>query len=47
MARISPSQAFYINLISIEFDHLSGLVAGVPGYRSRDPGFDFWSYQIF
>jgi hypothetical protein len=19
----------------------------VVGYRSRDPGFDFWSYQIF
>jgi hypothetical protein len=26
---------------------LSGLVARVPGYRSRDPGFDSRRYQIF
>jgi hypothetical protein len=24
-----------------------GLVVRVPGYRSRDPGFDFRRYQIF
>jgi hypothetical protein len=26
---------------------VSGLVVRVPGYRSRDPGFDSGSYQIF
>jgi hypothetical protein len=26
---------------------LCGLVVRVPGYRSRDPGFDSWHYQIF
>jgi hypothetical protein len=28
-------------------DRLSALVASVPGYRSRDPGFDSRRYQIF
>jgi hypothetical protein len=28
-------------------DCLSGLVVKVPGYISRDPGIDFWLYQIF
>jgi hypothetical protein len=28
-------------------DHLSGLVVIVPGYRSRDLGFDSRRYQIF
>jgi hypothetical protein len=28
-------------------DPLCGLVVRVPGYRSRDPGFDFRLYQIF
>jgi hypothetical protein len=28
-------------------DRLCGLVARVPGYRSRDPGFDSRHYQIF
>jgi hypothetical protein len=28
-------------------DHLCGLMVRVPGYRSRDPGFDSWRYQIF
>jgi hypothetical protein len=28
-------------------DRLCGLVARVPGYRSRGPGFDSGSYQIF
>jgi hypothetical protein len=26
-------------------DHLCGLVVRVPGYRSRDPGFNSWHYQ--
>jgi hypothetical protein len=29
------------------YDRLCGLVVRVPGYRSRDPGFDFRRYQIF
>jgi hypothetical protein len=28
-------------------DHLCGLVVRVPGYRSRDPGFDSRRYQSF
>jgi hypothetical protein len=28
-------------------DRLCGLVARVPGYRSRDPGFDSRRYKIF
>jgi hypothetical protein len=28
-------------------DRISGLVVRVPGYRSRDPGFDSRRYQIF
>jgi hypothetical protein len=28
-------------------DHLCGLVARVPGYRFRGPGFDSGRYQIF
>jgi hypothetical protein len=28
-------------------DRLYGLVVRVPGYRSRDPGFDLRRYQIF
>jgi hypothetical protein len=27
-------------------DHLCGLVVRVPGYRSGDPWFDSWLYQI-
>jgi hypothetical protein len=30
-----------------EDDRLCGLVVRVPGYRSRNPGFDFRRYQIF
>jgi hypothetical protein len=29
------------------FDRLCSLVVRVPGYRSRDPGFDSRRYQIF
>jgi hypothetical protein len=32
---------------SLPFDRLYGLVARVPGCRSRGPGFDFRRYQIF
>jgi hypothetical protein len=28
-------------------DRLCGLVVGVPGYRSKGPGFDSRRYQIF
>jgi hypothetical protein len=28
-------------------DRLCGLVVGVPGYRSRGPGFDCRHYKIF
>jgi hypothetical protein len=33
--------------ILYEINDLCGLVVRVPGYRSRDPGFDSRSYQIF
>jgi hypothetical protein len=33
--------------VNEKFDHLCGLVARVPGYRSRGPGFDSRRYQIF
>jgi hypothetical protein len=29
------------------YDRLCGLVVRVPGYRSRDPGFDSRLYHIF
>jgi hypothetical protein len=28
-------------------DHLCGLVVRVPGYKSGDPRFDSWRYEIF
>jgi hypothetical protein len=34
-------------IIIIIIAHLCGLVFRAPGYRSRDPGFDSWHYQIF
>jgi hypothetical protein len=34
-------------LVSCRVDHIHGLVVRVPGYRSRDPGFDSRCYQIF
>jgi hypothetical protein len=36
-----------IRLIDCVKDRLCGLVFRVPGYRSRGPGFDSRSYQIF
>jgi hypothetical protein len=33
--------------IRIKFDSLCDLAIRVPGYRSRDPGFDSRRYQIF
>jgi hypothetical protein len=36
-----------IHLAWERIDRLCGLVVRVPGYRSRDPGFDSRSYQIF
>jgi hypothetical protein len=34
-------------VVSIRIDRLCGLVVGVPGYRSRDPGLDSRRYEIF
>jgi hypothetical protein len=31
----------------VAYDRLCGLVARVPGYRSREPGFNSRRYQIF
>jgi hypothetical protein len=36
----SGHRVFYMNIS----DHLYGLVARVPGYRSREPGFSSWHY---
>jgi hypothetical protein len=30
----------------VKLDRLCGIAVRVPGYRSRDPGFDSWLYQI-
>jgi hypothetical protein len=38
---------FYLWYLCFHPDHLCGLVVRVPGYRSRDPGFDFQRCQIF
>jgi hypothetical protein len=42
---------FKLNLVTVtpeeNTDRLCGLVIRVPGYRSRDPGFDSRRYQIF
>jgi hypothetical protein len=32
---------------TLPIDRLCGLVVRVPGYKSRDPGFDFQRYPIF
>jgi hypothetical protein len=37
----------FIRHVFFGVDRLCGLVVRVPGYRSRDPGFDYWGYQIF
>jgi hypothetical protein len=52
-----PSLSFFIYFLasisdilaqfSPSWDRLCGLVVRVPVYRSRDPGFDSWHYQIF
>jgi hypothetical protein len=35
------------NNLVIVTDRLSGLVASVPGCKSRSPGFDYRCYQMF
>jgi hypothetical protein len=35
------------HFLYFDSDRLCGLVVRVSGYRSRDPGFDSRSYQIF
>jgi hypothetical protein len=42
MIQMSCAEYLYISI-----DCLCGLVARVPGYRSRGPGFDSRHYQIF
>jgi hypothetical protein len=45
---ILPSSFIFIfSLLSLFIDRLCGLVVRVPGYRSRGPGVDSRSYQIF
>jgi hypothetical protein len=41
------SCVYYIYRSCICGDRLCGLVIRVPGYTSRDPGFDYQRYQIF
>jgi hypothetical protein len=37
-----------LNLFTYDqYDRFCGMVVRVSGYRSRDPGLDFWHYQIF
>jgi hypothetical protein len=36
--------ALYVEIIS--HDRLCGLVVRVSGYRSTDPGFSSWRYQV-
>jgi hypothetical protein len=40
-------KSVFKELIIIIMVRLCGLVVRVPGYRSRDPGFDSRRYQIF
>jgi hypothetical protein len=47
MELISQSEEKMQVTTYISFDRLCGLVVRVPGYRSRGPGFDSRSYQIF
>jgi hypothetical protein len=45
---ITNKQSFYDISIRPYYHALfCGLVARVPGYRSKDPGFDSRRYQIF
>jgi hypothetical protein len=41
------AELFHLTTLSVYEDRLCGLVARVPGYRSRGPGFDSRPYQIF
>jgi hypothetical protein len=45
----STQYMFYYNFkhAVLTYDRPCGLVIRVPGYTSRDPGFDFWRYQTF
>jgi hypothetical protein len=43
----TTKQFFFFKLHIPVSDCLCGLVDRVPGYRSRDPGFDYRHYQIF
>jgi hypothetical protein len=41
-------ERYEVHLIWRQYaDRLCGLVVRVPGYRSREPGFDYRRYQIF
>jgi hypothetical protein len=43
--KLSSVRVFLMQLET--YDRFCGLVSEFPGYRSRDPGFDSWRYQIF
>jgi hypothetical protein len=40
-------QFLFYNSVLLMINRLCGLVARVPGYRCRGPGFDSWWYHIF
>jgi hypothetical protein len=40
-------KSMHYRYVGVDSDRLCGLVLGVPGYRSRGPGFDSRRYQIF
>jgi hypothetical protein len=42
-----PDMRVYIQFLIISFRRLCGLVARVPGYRSKTTGCDFQRYKIF
>jgi hypothetical protein len=44
---LTAASSFHFSQSFIFFDRLCGLVATVPGYRSRGSGFDPRRYQIF
>jgi hypothetical protein len=43
----TPAQLIARGDLFVVKDRLCGLLVRVPGYRSRGPGFDSWTYQIF